>query len=678
MRTIKKLDLFVTRNFLTMLAGAFFVSLFVLMMQFTWRYIDELIGKGLTMDVFAQFFGYMALSLVPQAMPLAILLSSLISFGNMGERLELLAMKSAGVPLIRIMRPIVIIVTVIGGMSFYFQNVTGPYAEFQLRTLLMSMHESAPALDIPEGTFYNGIPNVNLYVQKKENATGMLHDVIIYKTDQGFNKAQIVLADSAKLEITDDKHFLKLHLFNGEQFENLDAASTGRLNAYIPYDRETFYYKQLFIEFDSNFNVLDANSIGNRPESKNMEELVAGVDSMELYADSIGEANYKIVSKEGGFGVMPVSKGNHRGSDTDAALLAGANVIVAPAAKSHMPETAENEPEQEGEKVPDKEVKALAAKVDVDSLFSSMTTEQKAVLISKIRERAGRIETELDWQRYEVLDNDLNMRKYMIAWHQKFLLSLTCIIFFFVGAPLGSIIQKGGLGLPTVVSVVIFILYYIISTSGMKLAKEGTWQIGFGMWVSAMVLIPLGVFLTLKANRDSVVFNAEAYRRFFITLLGLRTRRHIAPKEVIVEDPNYPDVYERLGALAENCREYNRRKRLWRVPNYAKHFFNPKEDRQAVGINAEMESIVEELSNSRDLRILDELNRFPVIFVTAHVSPFRKAWLNRAAGIIIPIGLFLWLRMWKYRLRLLRDMKQIVSSCDKERMFIETLKEKKK
>ena len=205
MRPVKKLDLFIMRNFLALLAGTFFVCLFVLMMQFTWRYIDELIGKGVTMDMFAQFFWYMAVSMVPQALPLSILLSSLIAFGNMGERLELLAMKTVGVSLIRIMRPLILIVAAIAGVSFYYQNVTSPYAEFQLRTLLISMHESAPALEIPEGVFYSGIPNINIYVKEKQNDTGMLYDVIIYKTDQGFTKAQIVLADSAKLDITGEE-----------------------------------------------------------------------------------------------------------------------------------------------------------------------------------------------------------------------------------------------------------------------------------------------------------------------------------------------------------------------------------------------------------------------------------------------------------------------------------------
>lgn len=673
---VKKIDVFITKNFLTLFAGAFFVCLFVLMMQFTWRYIDELIGKGLTMDVFAEFFWYMALSLVPQALPLAILLSSLIAFGNMGERLELLAMKTVGIPLIRIMRPLIVIVGCISAASFYFQNVTGPNAEFHLRTLLMSMHESAPALEIPEGTFYNGIPNLNIYVKKKHNESGMLYDVIIYKTDQGFNKAQIVLADSAKIEITADRKYLVLQLYTGEQFENLQTAGTGQIRAYVPYDRETFSYKKFIVDFDSNFNVLDASSIGNRPESKDMRELVAGVDSMEVYGDSLGRAGYNAIAGGAGLGPVP--------SSAESAFLpplAGGSGAAAgggrrkAAVKRRLSGDEEKRVEAAG-----KAAKAFAARepgiaaearrLSFDSLVAAQTPQQRAQTVSYGTEKTREVLSELEWQKYDSEDNDLMIRKYEIAWHEKIIVSLTCLIFFFIGAPLGSIIQKGGLGAPTVVSVMIFILYYIISTSGMKLGKEGTLQIWFGMWMSVMVLAPLGAFLTYKANNDSVVFNPEAYRRFVRRLFGLRTRRNVVPKEVIVYDPDYAADYERLGRLAGECRGYNARKRLWRMPSYWKHFFNPQPDHSAERISAELEALVDDLSNSRSVKVVNELNRFPVIFASAHVSPFRNPWLNRAAGAVLPVGIFFWLRMWKFRLRLLRDMKQIVSSCQKERGYI--------
>lgn len=220
---MKRLDTFILAKFLQLFAGAFFVCLFVFMMQFTWRYVDDLVGKGLTLDILGQFFGYMALTLVPQSLPLAILLASLITFGNMGENLELLSMKAAGVPLTRIMRPLIVFSIAVAGVSFYFQNYTAPDAQKSLRQLLLSMRQSQPAVEIPEGIFYNGVPNVNMYVEEKVAETGMLYQVIIYKTDQGFDKAQIVLADSGRMEMTADKLHLRLALWSGLQFQSLQS-----------------------------------------------------------------------------------------------------------------------------------------------------------------------------------------------------------------------------------------------------------------------------------------------------------------------------------------------------------------------------------------------------------------------------------------------------------------------
>ena len=290
-RVIKRLDLYILQNFALVFAGAFFICLFVFMMQFTWRYVNELIGKGLSLDILAQFFGYMALTLVPQSLPMAVLLASLIAFGNMGERLELLAMKAAGVPLIRIMRPILVVVLLLVATSFYFQNSISPKAQLQLRTLLISMKQTSPAVEIPEGVFYNGVPDVNLYVQHKNAETGMLYQLIIYKTDQGFDKAQIVLADSGKLEVTGDRKFLKLTLWSGEQFENLQGQSASLLqNAAVPYDRETFNYKELLIAFDSNFNLMDAAALNNLETAKDMAQIETDVDSTTAQGLGAGDA----------------------------------------------------------------------------------------------------------------------------------------------------------------------------------------------------------------------------------------------------------------------------------------------------------------------------------------------------------------------------------------------------
>ena len=290
---IKKLDIFILKNFLLIFVGAFFICLFVFMMQFTWRYVDELIGKGLSLEILVQFFWYMGITLVPTSLPLAVLLASLIAFGNMGERLELLAMKAAGVPLVRIMQPILCVVVLLTAVSFVFQNTASPKAQKSLRTLLISMKQTSPAVEIPEGVFYGGVPNVNLFVERKNAETGMLYQLIIYKTDQGFDRAQIVLADSGRMEVTADKLHLKLDLWNGEQFENLQSQGfSGLSGTSVPYDRETFAYKQLLIDFDSNFNMMDEDMLRNLATAKNMQEIEHDVDSMEQRLDSVGQGYY--------------------------------------------------------------------------------------------------------------------------------------------------------------------------------------------------------------------------------------------------------------------------------------------------------------------------------------------------------------------------------------------------
>ncbi len=623
-RVIKRLDLYVLKNFALVFAGSFFICLFVFMMQFTWRYVNELIGKGLSLDILAKFFGYMAVTLMPTSLPLAVLLASLIAFGNMGERLELLAMKAAGVPLIRIMRPILVVVCLLAVTSFYFQNSFSPQAQRQLRTLLISMKQTSPAVEIPEGVFYNGVPDVNLFVQKKNAETGMLYQLIIYKTDQGFDKAQIVLADSGKLEVTADRQFLKLQLWSGEQFENLQGQSFSALQtASVPYDRETFNYKQLLISFDSNFNLMDANALNGLASAKDMNQIVAAVDSVEAELDSVGR-NYYNTARDMYFNVPQLAK-----KDSVRTM---------------------------------RQVESAA--VPFDTLEARLTPEQLSLVRRKAMNTARSFRSELEWKSLVTGDGDRFIRTHWIEWHQKMTLSLACLMFFFVGAPLGAIIRKGGLGMPTVISVVIFIFYYIFNTSGMKLARDGSWNIWYGMWISTMILSPLGAFLTYKANNDSVVFNLELYTAFLRRILGLRSHRHIFRKEVIINDPDYEALPDKLAALRGECEEYNRVNRLLRAPNYMTIFFHYRSDVEVQHIEENMEALVEELSNSRDPRILGELNNLPLIYVNAHTSPFHSRQLNVAAGVLFPVGLVLWLRIWRFRLRLLRDIRQIVKSTE--------------
>lgn len=611
-------------NFLLIFSGSFFITLFVLMMQFTWRYVDEIVGKGITMDILGQFYWYMAITMVPMALPLAVLLASLISFGNMGERLELLAMKAAGVSLLRIMRPLAVLVIGLAGISFYFQNRAALDAQKNLTSLLWSLRETSPALEIPEGVFYGKINNFSLYVERKDVATGKLYNVMIYKTDQGFDKAQIVVADSGRLEVTNDKEHLIFDIWNGEQFENLQVGGAqAALNTKgVPYDRETFQYKRFIIDFNSNFEKQDAEQWSGSAITKNLKQLSASIDSMNTALDSIGLANYK-QGKQTAYYCPPL-RPQHA------------------AALKQM---------------------SKGAKLDFDTIMARMSADKRVQTIRAAAASAAAYASELEWKSLTTEEGDKSVRSHRIQWHQKFTMSIACIFFFFIGAPLGAIIRKGGLGMPTIIAVILFIFYYIINTSGMKMARDGAWNMIFGMWVSTAVLTPLGCFLTYKANNDSVVFNADVYAALFKRLLGLRSKRNITRKEVIIEAPDYAALLEELDELEQVCKAYADHKRLYAAPSYIRAFFKSRPDHAAEDIQQRVEQLVEELSNSDRREILYRLNQLPLIYARAHTSPFENKRLNILCGVLLPVGFIMWLRIWRFRLRLHKDMKQITAVC---------------
>ena len=621
---VKKLDRFVLGNFLMIFSGSFFITLFVLMMQFTWRYVDEIVGKGITMDILGQFYWYMAITMVPMALPLAVLLASLVSFGNMGERLELLAMKAAGVSLLRIMRPLAVLVIGLAAVSFYFQNRAALDAQKNLTSLLWSLRETSPALEIPEGVFYGKINNFSLYVERKDVATGKLYNVMIYKTDQGFDKAQIVVADSGRLEVTNDKEHLIFDIWNGEQFENLQAGGAqAALNTKgVPYDRETFQYKRFIIDFNSNFEKQDAEQWSGSAITKNLKQLSASIDSMNTALDSIGLANYK-QGKQTAYYCPPL-RPQHA------------------AALKQM---------------------RKGAKLDFDTIMARMSADKRVQTIRAAAASAAAYASELEWKSLTTEEGDKSVRSHRIQWHQKFTMSIACIFFFFIGAPLGAIIRKGGLGMPTIIAVILFIFYYIINTSGMKMARDGAWNMIFGMWISTVVLTPLGCFLTYKANNDSVVFNADVYTALFKRLLGLRSKRNITRKEVIIETPDYAALLEEIDELEQVCKAYADHKRLYAAPSYIRAFFKSRPDHAAEDIQQRVEQLVEELSNSDRREILYRLNQLPLIYARAHTSPFENKRLNILCGVLLPVGFIMWLRIWRFRLRLHKDMKQITAVC---------------
>lgn len=623
MLRIKKLDIFVIKSFILLFIGTTFICLFIFMMQFLWRRVDDMVGKGLDLIVLAKFFYYSALALWPTSAPLAVLLASLMTFGNFGERFELIAMKAAGIPLTKVMRPLIIFTVFVAGLSFYFQNVTGPNAQLKLYTLIYSMTQASPELDIPESSFYqlgegNEGVKYNLYVRKKDKKTGMLYNVMIYNFSDGFENAHIIVADSGKMETTADKKHLYLHLYDGEQFENLRQQNTGSQN--VPYRRESFVSKHTLIDFDSNFSMQDGSFLTVNPEFKGMNKLREDIDSLDVRYDSIGRGYYDDAMKRS-YNSTPLTR-------FDSIQIE----------------------------------KTRITRLDMDSLLavSSRNTVEEAY--GEAKRKVEMTASDLSIKSLTMNDGNKLIRRHWMEMNKKFTLSLACIIFFFIGAPLGAIIRKGGLGMPVVVSIIIFLIYYIINSMGERAAKNGTWEIWFGTWISTFVTLPLGIFFTYKATRDSAVFNADVYMEIIRKMFGIRTQRHLFKKEVIIEDPNYARIDKDLDALCQECEDYMRTHRLDRLPNYVRIFTNNEKDSHIRELSDKLESLVEELGNSKDYRVLQITNTYPVLLTNAHKSPFSNRWLNMLVGIAVPVGLFFYLRIWRFGLRLHKDLQQIVTT----------------
>ena len=638
MHIIKRLDLFILKAFLQLFAATFFVCLFVFMMQYTWRYIDELIGKGLSVDVLAKFFWYMALNFVPAALPPGVLLASLITFGNMGEKLELLSMKAAGVPLLRILQPLLIVVVILSGCSFYFQNNIAPEATKRLSALVWSMKQKSPELEIPEGVFYSEIPGYNIFVEKKDMKTGMLYGVMIYTNVSSQEDTQIVLADSARLQSTADKMHLMLTMYSGERFRNMDARSANMMKANVPYMRETFAKEIDLIEFDGNFNITDASLFAGNAQTKGLRNIRLGIDSLNHRIDSVGASIYEAQCR----GAMERQIRNK--SEKDSAHI----------------------------------VAKVAQTAAFDSLYAGLSHEQLQSTIRTATSKVRQLTAEYEFRSMITNEDNRSLRIHKVEKHKKFTYSLACLLFFFIGAPLGAIIRKGGLGMPVIISVSIFIFYYIINSSGEKMAKSGAWYIPFGVWLSSMVLAPIGVFLTYKSNQDSAVFNIEGYRMFIMRLFGLRESRKLNRKEVIINEPDYPKVAHELTDLQADCKRYVEEHHLIRMPNYKKIFFEYEKDTAVADIDDRLEAIIEELHNSRDTRLVMMLNELPILVPDAHTRPFSNARRNMAAGIFFPVGLFFWFRIWRYRVRLRHDMAIIQQQVGNILNRIETLNDQKK
>ncbi|MBR2206406.1 MAG: LptF/LptG family permease [Prevotella sp.] len=620
---IKKLYIFIIKQFGLLFFGTFFICQFVLMMQFLWRYVDELIGKGLSLEVMAQFFWYMGLMLMPQAFPLAILLSSLIAFGNLGESSELTAIKAAGISLMQTFRPLIVIVLLISCISYYFQDVIGPKANLSFYQLLVSVKHKSPELEIPEGVFYDGLPGSNIYVQKKDLTTGKLYGIMIYRQTGSYEDQAIILADSGMMQTTEEKKHLVLTLYSGEWFENMRSQDLAN-SANIPYRRETFSTKRIVLNFDSGLNLADMADVAGDARMKPLTKLLHDIDSIKEHNDSVGYSFYT-EAKRYGLRLPMVSA-------------------------------------EDSVKI----MKQLATeKTTFDSIYERQSSADRQSAVKSALASVQSVKLDIEMKADYARSLHRYYHHHQLEAIKKFTLSLSCLIFFFIGAPLGAIIRKGGLGVPVIVSVLVFIIYYIFDNTGFRMAREGQWTVGFGMTISTWALAPIAAFFTYKANKDSVVFNVDLYKNLAMSMLGLRTKRHIFRKEVIIEDPDYRLDAERLAAINGDILRYHEHHKLLHWPNPIKVFFHAGDDQEIEEINERLEETIENLSYTKDKLILTELNHYPIMATHAHTRPFRKKWMNVVTGLLLPVGAFFYFRMLRFRFRLYKDLRTIRQTSER-------------
>ncbi len=472
MSFIKKLDSYILKRFFILFVMTFLIVIFILLMQFLWKHFADMVGKGIGWDILAEFLFYAIITLVPLALPLALLLASLMTFGNLGENFELTAMKSAGISLFRIIRPLMIAISLLVIAAFFFSNNVLPVSEKKMYTLLLSIKNKSPELEIPVGEFYSGIRGYNLYVRGKDK--GMLRDLMIYDFSEGFSNATVLVADSGEIKITGDRKHLLLILYNGESFQNLRKQRLSSSNN-IPYRRETFEEQHMLLDFDSDFNRYDDSFLEDQHISKSIRELSRSIDSVK-----------QIVAYRSASYVNDIVERKYMGRDSN------------PYIDFHVDEQAVSLDEY-----------------NPDSVFLNLNREAMELAVQTAIQKAKNMQEHLQYNKILLGEPMSYITRHSTQWHRKFALSFACLIFFFIGAPLGAIVRKGGFGFPVVISVLMFVVYYIIDLTGFKMAREGIWEAYQGMWLSSAILFPIGVFLTYKAAVDATLFNPELYTKFF-------------------------------------------------------------------------------------------------------------------------------------------------------------------
>jgi lipopolysaccharide export system permease protein len=698
-------------SFLGPFVMTFFIVLFLLLMQFLWRYIEDLVGKGLEFNIIGELLLYASSGLVPLALPLAILLSSLMTFGNMGEFYELTAIKASGISLRRIMMPVVIMVVFISAGAFFFSNNVLPITNLKMKSLLFDVRQQRPEVQITSGVFYNGLDNYSIRVNKKDPVTNLLYDIKIYDHSGNRGNIDVTVADSGRMKMTADRRNMIITLWNGYKYTEVTEGRRKK-NRNYPHRLIKFGEQSIIIEmtgfelsrtdesiFKNSYQMLNITQLKKAGDSIKKE---LSVRSREFYNSLLRNNFFKLTGKPQTTNInsnsifysntangslaavnrmtIAGSAANSAADRNKAAAVKNTTVTEVAARKAAAKRAAiQNRTDLEPGSVtpvdtftladPDFIKKPRKKVKNFDSLFTSFNLQEKQNIIRTAT-------TYISMTQYLVMSTASNMvyetrllRRHEIEWHRKFTLAFACLIFLFIGAPLGAIIRKGGLGLPTVISTLLFILYYIVSLTGEKFVRESVLPGFEGMWLSSFVLIIAGVFLTYQATNDSAILNIDTYLNWVREKAGLRKgillekKAHITGRFELIEIPGtqLQTEFTAICEMASGCLESLRTDAGW--VNLVKKSFENTGFYHLIEFGVHYNSFIDQVILSKWYRIpyfQKRMAEFPFIDGKITSALFTKRALIWLSVIVFPIGLLRLIHLKVKVQHINRNLKQVM------------------
>jgi len=572
MTVLKKLHKYLINAFIGPLIITFFLSIFLLLMQFLWKYINDLVGKGLEWNVIGELLLYASVTLVPMGLPLAILLASIMTFGNLGESHELFAIKSSGISLYRIMKPLVVLVIFISIGAFYFSNNLLPYTNLKMRTLLHDVQHQNPEISIQEGIFTNSIEGLSIKVDKKDKKTNELKHVLVYDHRVKQKPASIIIAESGEIKMTSDKSYMIMKLRNGELYDEV-TENKPRTKRRYPYQKTSFKEQTIYIKMDGlGLKRSDETLFKDNYQMLSIDQLNKAIDSLSY---DVIRRKHVIGTNILKYSLFKGMRGHnqqdnlvkHTRTTTKTNLDGSKDTIVKTfkspfeldlnknnksyntnendtIEKSDDNENNNQEEKQENDKIKHKKdedkyttlfpfpdfdsiPKEKITIIDLDSLFNSYSVIEKNKTLDVALNYSRSGQTYIYYATREIEGNRRWVTRHEIEWHKKFVLSISCLVLFFIGAPLGAIIRKGGIGMPTVISVLFFVFYFVITMFSEKMVREAILPAEIGMWIATAILLPIGILLTIKAANDSMNIRPESYDKLKEKLKTRRRRKQI-------------------------------------------------------------------------------------------------------------------------------------------------------